>query len=124
MICFSTVQYMRGGFLMAEDINKGMQKIGDDDLFSVSGGMSGEGLHTDAESFYRGLGNAFFSGIEGKKGTGGMPGFAGDETGDAGGAGLGIAMSECPVCGEMTEHIVFTGGRGKCKTCGNIKEKL
>lgn len=58
---------------MTEDINKGMQKIGDDDLFSVSGGMSGEGLHTDAESFYRGLGNAFFSGIEGRRGPGECP---------------------------------------------------
>lgn len=102
---------------MTDDKRKNMQKMEDDDLSAVSGGLNIFNRQSPNTGRVTTMNRTILSDSIG-----------GDKMSAAGNlgqsAGLGTATAYCPRCGKETEHIVFNGGRGKCKECGLTQDKL
>lgn len=106
---------------MADEIRKDMQKMDDDDLLSISGGVSVFSRQRPNTGTYTHVDKTVLSDVtstaEGAVNAG-MSDFIGNTTADTVNAkGLGTTMATCPKCGS-TLHIVFHGGIGKCTNCG------
>lgn len=113
---------------MADDNMKDFEKMNDDDLFSVSGGVSGFNRQRPNTGTFTPKENTVLSGFTGAgntTGNTGMSGYIGNtQEGDQNPAGLGTATADCPNCNAETVHIIFNGGRGKCTVCGLVRDKV
>lgn len=113
---------------MAEELRNNMQKMDEDDLFSVSGGVSVHNRQRPNVGTYTHVDQTVLSGVAAKQnpaGSSDMKGFIGNMTEEtASSVGLGSTTVECPACGVPTVHIIFNGGRGKCTVCGLVRDKL
>lgn len=102
---------------MTDDKKKNMQKMSEEDLSSISGGLSVYSRQGPNTGRYTPVDRMVFS----EK-------IEGDETSASGnsqnGGNIGTAMADCPRCMTKTMHMVFTGGRGKCTVCGYTRDRL
>ena len=101
---------------MTDDKRKNMQKMEEDDLSGVSGGLSVFNKQGPNTGKYTPGNRMVLSGT-----------VDGDETASADsieGGGIGTVMTNCPRCNRVTKHLVFNGGRGKCTVCGFTRDKL
>ncbi len=102
---------------MKEDIRKNMQKMDDNDLDAVSGGLSVFSRQSPNTGRYTPEDRAILSDVISENSAEGARSLTQS-------SGLGTAMVYCPKCGGTTRHIVFNGGRGKCSVCGHTQQKL
>lgn len=113
---------------MTDDITKGLQRMEDDDLLPVSGGVSSYHRQSPNTGTHRPIEQTVLNddtrAAESAVNTG-LSDFIGNITADSvKSSGLGKTLAYCPECGTQTLHVVFNGGRGKCTVCGNVKDKV
>lgn len=102
---------------MKDDKRKNIQKMDDDDLGTVNGGLSVFSRQSPNTGKYTPKEKTVLSDVvdENKLAA------AGNLTDNS---GMRTVTSYCSNCQSDTIHIVFSGGRGKCSVCGNPKQKL
>ena len=102
---------------MKDDKRKNIQKMDDDDLGNVNGGLSVFSRQSPNTGKYTPNEKTVLSDL-----------IDNDDLAAAGNltekSGLSTVTSYCPNCESDTIHIVFSGGRGKCSVCGTPKRKL
>ena len=102
---------------MKDDKRKNIQKMDDDDLGTVNGGLSVFSRQSPNTGKYTPNEKTVLSDL-----------IDNDDLAAAGNltekSGLSTVTSYCPNCESDTIHIVFSGGRGKCSVCGTPKRKL
>lgn len=102
---------------MTDDSRKNIQKMEDNDLDAVAGGLSVYSRQNPNTGRYTPEDRMILSDVITENKSAG----AGSLTDRS---GLGTVSAFCPTCGSMTKHIVFNGGRGKCTVCGHVQQKL
>lgn len=102
---------------MTDDKKKNMQKMQDEDLGTVTGGLSAFSRQSPNTGKYTPKEKTVLSDLVDNNDLEA----AGSLTEKS---GLSTVTSYCPNCERDTIHIVFSGGRGKCSVCGNPKRKL
>ena len=102
---------------MTDDKKKNIQKMNEEDLNSVSGGISVYKRQGPNTGRYTPVDRTVFSdSIEGN-------GTAAADNSQNGGS-IGTSMADCPRCQAKTLHMLFTGGRGKCTVCGLTRDRI
>ena len=102
---------------MTDDLKNKIQKMEDDDLGAVNGGLSVFSRQKPNTGKYTPREKTVLSDVVDEKNLAA----AGNLTDNG---GIRTVTSYCPKCESDTIHIVFSGGRGKCSICGSPKQKL
>lgn len=114
---------------MTENNENKMQKMDLDDLAGVAGGLTREAVIQGGIKPARVLASTVAEKVKGTPGAPSMSAGANDLAGIAmpvtptvgSESSQPLTMMLCPSCGKMTEHLVFSGGRQKCKVCGHMQ---